>query len=101
MKSLCRIERLKEIFPLARSNAENIARMMNSMMNRTFSWESNVLQLMESYYITSTDVKDLQTPDDYLHRCNVYTARLFIIFRLCDVTISLLKICFLLITERL
>ncbi|XP_018049923.1 PREDICTED: transferrin [Atta colombica] len=50
------------------SNAENIAHMMNSMINRTFSWESNVLQLMENYYITSTDVKDLQTPDDYLHR---------------------------------
>ncbi|XP_018392136.1 PREDICTED: transferrin [Cyphomyrmex costatus] len=50
------------------SNAENIAHMMNSMMNRTFSWQSNVLQLIESYYITSTDVKDLQTPDDYLHR---------------------------------
>ncbi|XP_011704440.1 PREDICTED: transferrin [Wasmannia auropunctata] len=50
------------------SNAENIAHIMNSMMNRTFSWESNVLQLMENYYITSTDVKELQTPDDYLHR---------------------------------
>jgi len=44
------------------------------MMNRTFSWESNVLQLMESYYITSANVEDLQTPDDYLHRCNVYNS---------------------------
>ncbi|XP_071653962.1 transferrin isoform X1 [Temnothorax longispinosus] len=50
------------------THAENIARMMNSMMNRTYNWESNVLQLMENYYITSTDVRDLQTPDDYLHR---------------------------------
>ncbi|XP_011156703.1 transferrin [Solenopsis invicta] len=50
------------------SNAENIARMMNSMMNRTYNWESNALQLMENYYITSTDVKELQTPDDYLRR---------------------------------
>ncbi|XP_018340131.1 PREDICTED: transferrin isoform X2 [Trachymyrmex septentrionalis] len=50
------------------SSAENIANMMNLMMNRTSNWESNVLQLMENYYIASTDVKDLQTPDDYLHR---------------------------------
>ncbi|XP_036151373.1 transferrin isoform X2 [Monomorium pharaonis] len=49
-------------------NAENIAQMMNSMMNRTYNWESNALQLMENYYITSTDVKELQTPDDYLRR---------------------------------
>ncbi|XP_011641592.1 serotransferrin isoform X1 [Pogonomyrmex barbatus] len=48
--------------------AENIARTMNSMMNRTSSWESSVLQLMENYYISSTNVQDLQTPDDYLHR---------------------------------
>ncbi|KAL0113854.1 hypothetical protein PUN28_011293 [Cardiocondyla obscurior] len=49
-------------------NAESIVRIMNLMMNRTSSWESSVLQLMENYYITATDVRDLQTPDDYLHR---------------------------------
>ncbi|XP_072760002.1 transferrin isoform X2 [Anoplolepis gracilipes] len=47
-------------------SAAMIARTINS--NTTNCWKNNLLQLMESYYITLTNVDTLEVPSDYLSR---------------------------------
>ncbi|XP_032675197.1 transferrin [Odontomachus brunneus] len=48
--------------------AEKVARTMNLLKNTTFGWETNVLQLMESYHISPVSTENLETPEDYLGR---------------------------------
>ncbi|GAB1859923.1 Transferrin [Camponotus japonicus] len=48
-------------------SAAKIADMMKSVSN-TSCWRNNVLQLMENYYVTSTDIDTLDIPSDYLSR---------------------------------
>lgn len=52
--------------------AEKVAEMMNALRNTSLVWETSVLQLLESYHITPVSTENLETPEDYLRRCNVY-----------------------------
>lgn len=60
---------------LTRQIAEKVAHTMNLLKNITFGWETSVLQLMESYHISPVSTENLETPEDYLGRCNVYAIR--------------------------
>ncbi|KMQ96612.1 transferrin isoform x4 [Lasius niger] len=57
-----------QVVVAASQSAVMIANLMNSMVNTTHCWKNSLLQLMENYYVTSTNVDALEVPSDYLSR---------------------------------
>lgn len=67
--------------PLTRLVAEKVSRTMNALKKMTLSWEQGVLRLLEGFHISPVNTEILETPEDYLGRCNVYLIReVYILF---------------------
>lgn len=65
---------------LTRQIAEKVAHTMSILTNMTYGWETDVLELMEAYHVSPVSTENLETPEDYLRRCNVYMIREISIF---------------------